>query len=374
MGADNVVEIDAEVDADDGGSPPAHWDRPPVGRHGRRACRGARTRPVPLPTSAATGAPRAGGAPAGPALRLDGRVTQEAYLGDGWRYGITVGARQYLVDAAQLRAPAKPSPSSSRAGAASVPSANARTPSPGVIRRFCHESSSPARRRWRRSHSPRTGCPRRAETVLNVVTAGDQNMVDYVNEFLAPQFEALNPASRCARPAPARATPARRRSTKSSPRSRRPASRRGTSTSPWSTRRWRGQMVEEHLLAAYRDEIATGKLVSRDTAKNALGADVAGYVLPMFHSQIALAYNPELVPSPPQDLCRAGRLGEEEPQAVRLQRHQGRHVRRGLRHRLGRGQQRSSPASWRRAPTIRRPRPRSSRRSPDSRPSTRTSR
>ena len=28
---------------------------------------------------------------------------------------------------------------------------------------------------------------------LNVVTAGDQNMVDYVNNYLGPKFEKLNP-------------------------------------------------------------------------------------------------------------------------------------------------------------------------------------
>src|SRR5258708_17960973 len=32
-----------------------------------------------------------------------------------------------------------------------------------------------------------------AQTTLNVVTAGDQNMVDYVNNYLAPEFEAMNP-------------------------------------------------------------------------------------------------------------------------------------------------------------------------------------
>jgi hypothetical protein len=34
----------------------------------------------------------------GDALRLDGRVSQHAYLGDGWRYGVAVGGQQYLVD------------------------------------------------------------------------------------------------------------------------------------------------------------------------------------------------------------------------------------------------------------------------------------
>src|SRR5947208_14799729 len=28
---------------------------------------------------------------------------------------------------------------------------------------------------------------------LNVITAGDQNMVDYVNNYLAPKFEKMNP-------------------------------------------------------------------------------------------------------------------------------------------------------------------------------------
>ena len=32
-----------------------------------------------------------------------------------------------------------------------------------------------------------------AQVTLNVVTAGDQNMVDYVNNFLGPKFEAQNP-------------------------------------------------------------------------------------------------------------------------------------------------------------------------------------
>ena len=35
--------------------------------------------------------------------------------------------------------------------------------------------------------------PVAAQTTLNVVTAGDQNMVDYVNNFLGPRFEKQNP-------------------------------------------------------------------------------------------------------------------------------------------------------------------------------------
>jgi ABC-type glycerol-3-phosphate transport system substrate-binding protein len=35
--------------------------------------------------------------------------------------------------------------------------------------------------------------PVSAQTTLNVVTAGDQNMVDYVNNYLGPKFEKMNP-------------------------------------------------------------------------------------------------------------------------------------------------------------------------------------
>ncbi len=35
--------------------------------------------------------------------------------------------------------------------------------------------------------------PAAAQTTLNVVTAGDQNMVDYVNNYLGPKFEKMNP-------------------------------------------------------------------------------------------------------------------------------------------------------------------------------------
>ena len=59
-------------------------------------------------------------------------------------------------------------------------------------------------------------------------------------------------------------------------------------------------MVKENLLTPYRKDVAAGKLESRDTATNALGTNVDGYVIPMFHSQIALAYMPDLVKSPPK--------------------------------------------------------------------------
>src|SRR5437763_16785 len=72
-------------------------------------------------------------------------------------------------------------------------------------------------------------------------------------------------------------------------------------------------MVNEKLLMPYRNDVSAGKLVSRDTAKNALGANVDGYVLPMFHSQIVFAYNPDLVKSPPKSFQELNEWVKKNP-------------------------------------------------------------
>ncbi len=138
-----------------------------------------------------------------------------------------------------------------------------------------------------------------AETVLNVVTAGSENMVEYVTDFLAPRFEELNPDVRIqvsgTGPGDAGSQKIYEKLDAQSK----------AGNEAWDTdvavihQKMAGQMVEESLLDAYRDDIETGDLVSRETAENALGANVSGYVMPMFHSQTALAYHPSLVAEPP---------------------------------------------------------------------------
>ncbi len=215
--------------------------------------------------------------------------------------------------------------------------------------------------------------PAAAQTTLNVVTAGDQNMVDYVNDFLAPRFEKMNPGVKV------RAVGTGPGDSGSQKIYEKLSAQQKAGTAAWDTdvavvhQRGAATMVKENLLMPYRNDVAAGKLVTRDTAKNALGANVDGFVLPMFHSQIAFAYNPDLVKAPPKSFKRAERLGEEEPEAVRLQRRQGRHVRRRLRHGLGRGEQRPRRQAREGARTIRRRRRRSRSRSRASRSSTRAS-
>ena len=59
--------------------------------------------------------------------------------------------------------------------------------------------------------------------------------------------------------------------------------------------------MEKDLLLPFADDIDSWQYVSSPFAKSALGVDVEGYAIPMFHSQTALAFNPEFVPNPPQN-------------------------------------------------------------------------
>ena len=148
-----------------------------------------------------------------------------------------------------------------------------------------------------------TALPAAGQTNLNVVTAGDQNMVDYVNDFLAPRFEKMNPGVKV------RAVGTGPGDAGSQKIYEKLSAQQKANVAAWDTdvavvhQRGAATMVKESLLMPYRNDVAAGKLVTRDSAKNALGANVDGYVLPMFHSQIAFAYNPDLVKNPPKSFA-----------------------------------------------------------------------
>ena len=136
-----------------------------------------------------------------------------------------------------------------------------------------------------------------AENTLNVASGGSQNMVDYVTDYLGPLFEEQNPGwkVRVVGTGPGDAG-----SQKIKEKLEAQADNDAWDTDVIATNQKKtGEMVEAGLLSQYRSEISTGALVTRDTAEMALGTDVGGYVMPMFHSQTALAYFPELVSDPP---------------------------------------------------------------------------
>src|SRR5437667_35120 len=118
--------------------------------------------------------------------------------------------------------------------------------------------------------------PVAAQTTLNVVTAGDQNMVDYVNNYLAPKFEQMNPGVKV------RAVGTGPGDAGSQKIYEKLSAQQKANAAEWDVdvavihQLASATMVREKLLLPYRNEVSVGKMVSRDTAKNALGADVDG--------------------------------------------------------------------------------------------------
>ena len=152
-----------------------------------------------------------------------------------------------------------------------------------------------------------------AQTTLNVVTAGDQNMVDYVTNYLGPKFEKMNPGVKV------RAVGTGPGDSGSQKIYEKLSAQAKANVKEWDVdvavvhQRGAATMVSESLLAPYRNQVAAGKLTTRETATNALGTNVDGYVIPMFHSQIALAYMPDMVKNPPKTFAELSAWTKANP-------------------------------------------------------------
>ena len=180
--------------------------------------------------------------------------------------------------------------------------------------------------------------PVSAQITLNVVTAGDQNMVEYVTNYLGPKFEAMNPGVKV------RAVGTGPGDSGSQKIYEKLSAQQKAGTAAWdidvavvhqrgagddgqreaadavSQRRRRRQA----RLARHREERA------RRQRRRLRAADVP--------QPDRVRVQPRSRQGAAEVVRRARRVGEEEPEAVRLQRRQGRHVRRRLRDGLGLGQ------------------------------------
>ncbi|SFK46317.1 extracellular solute-binding protein [Falsiroseomonas stagni] len=148
---------------------------------------------------------------------------------------------------------------------------------------------------------------------LNVLTAGDQNMVDYITDYLGPMFQRQNPGVtvRALGTGPGDAGSQRIWE-------RLEAQRRANTNSvdvdvAVVHQTMAGRMVAEGLLSRFRDQASTGQLATSDVTRNALGQNVDGFVLPMFNSQIALAYNPARVATPPRTFAELENWVRQNP-------------------------------------------------------------
>ncbi|HKS34175.1 MAG TPA: extracellular solute-binding protein [Enterobacteriaceae bacterium] len=152
-----------------------------------------------------------------------------------------------------------------------------------------------------------------AETVLNVATAGDQNMADYVKTWLGPKFEAAHPGVKVqvigTGPGDAGSNKIMEKL----------VAQKESGAATWDIdvavvhQKTGGDLVEKGLLAKYRQDIKTGSLVSSENAKNALGVNVDGYVMPMFLSQTAIAWNSDLMKTPPTSYDELVKWAEKNP-------------------------------------------------------------
>ncbi|MHC1550651.1 ABC transporter substrate-binding protein [Phyllobacterium sp. K27] len=148
---------------------------------------------------------------------------------------------------------------------------------------------------------------------LTVLTAGDQNMVDYINDYLGPLFEKENPG-----------TTVRVVGTGPGDAGSQKIVERFDAQSKANVEKWdadvavvhekfAGPMVKDGYLESYRSKIPSGEMVTSEKAKMALGSNVDGYVMPMFSSQTAIAYNPALIPTPPKSYEELVTWAKENP-------------------------------------------------------------
>ncbi|CDZ39813.1 Periplasmic maltose-binding protein [Neorhizobium galegae bv. officinalis] len=148
---------------------------------------------------------------------------------------------------------------------------------------------------------------------LTVATAGDQNMVDYINQYLGPLFEKTYPGNTV------RAVGTGPGDAGSQKILERFDAQAAAKSDKWDVdvavvhEKFVGPMVTKNYLDKYRSDIETGKLVTRANAKMALGTNVDGYVMPMFNSQTAIAYNPAVVPNPPKSYAELADWAKAHP-------------------------------------------------------------
>ena len=134
---------------------------------------------------------------------------------------------------------------------------------------------------------------------LNVATAGDQNMVDYIKDYLGPMFEKKHPGVKVVAVGTGPGDGGSQKIFEKLD------AQKKAGAGAWDFdvvvihQKMAGDMAKDGLLARYRGDIPTGSLVTRESASNSLGANVDGFVMPMFHSQTALAYNADMVKDVP---------------------------------------------------------------------------
>ncbi|AMJ62418.1 ABC transporter substrate-binding protein [Bosea sp. PAMC 26642] len=152
--------------------------------------------------------------------------------------------------------------------------------------------------------------PLSAQT-LNVASAGDQNMVDYVKDYLGPMFEKAHPGVKVVSVGTGAGDSGSQKIFEKLD------AQKGAAAADFDVvvihQKAAGTMVKDGLLNKYTGNVETAKLATGEATKNALGSDVTGYVIPMFQSQTALAYNADMVKTPPATFAELAEWARKNP-------------------------------------------------------------
>ena len=142
--------------------------------------------------------------------------------------------------------------------------------------------------------------PAAAQTRVNVAIGADVNVVEVNKSVLGPGFKALVPEADLNVVGTGTGEPASRAIyTKIK-------AQADTGRKPWDidvalvSMAVASQMVKEGLLFRFVPQMKNAALVKGAEVKEAFGVNVDGYVVPMFHNQIAIAYHPSKVANPPK--------------------------------------------------------------------------
>ncbi|NDB67931.1 MAG: extracellular solute-binding protein [Methylocystaceae bacterium] len=155
--------------------------------------------------------------------------------------------------------------------------------------------------------------PQASAQTLTVATAGDQNMVDYIKDYLGPMFEKSNPGVKVVAVGTGPGDGGSQKIYEKLDAQKKAGAAKVDFDVIVVHQKMAGTLAAESLLDKYRERISTGSLVTRETAENSLGANVSGFVMPMFHSQTAIAYNADLVKDVPNSYSELAEWVKKNP-------------------------------------------------------------
>ncbi len=136
---------------------------------------------------------------------------------------------------------------------------------------------------------------------LNLATAGDTNMTDLQEKYIVGEFQGKFPDSKV------RVVNTGAGDAGSQKIFEKLKAQKDAGKTEWDIdlaivhQSAMKQLIDNDLLEQWTEQSANKQYVVSDDSKNSLGTNVEGYVIPLFHSQVALAYNPEKVTDFPQN-------------------------------------------------------------------------